>query len=92
MRQTEEPEKGRWSKMGRRQGECKQGKEKRWQPQEASRQSGWGGELWEADGEEGTSGASRTTSVEHLEDNGPEALCRLGYYHPLQIYSSTFNL
>ena len=28
MRQTEEPEKGLWSKMGRKEGECKQGKER----------------------------------------------------------------
>lgn len=83
-RQAEEPEKGRWSKMGRRQGECKQGKERDGSRRKPAGSVGVGGESGRQMEKRGRpsipdnfSGAS--------EDRPDLRALRLGYYHPLRF-------
>ena len=84
MRQTEEPEKGLWSKMGRKEGECKQGKERDGSRRKPAGSVGVRWRVGVADAEEGMS--RHNGQLQGASEDRPELRAlRLGCYHPFRF-------
>ena len=83
-RQTEEPEKGMWSKMGRKESECKQGKERDGSRRKPAGSVGWGGESGWRMQKRGCPGIMDNFSGAS-EDRPDLRALRLGCYHPFRF-------
>lgn len=83
-RQTEEPEKGMWSKMGRKESECKQGKERDDSRRKPAGSVGWGGESGWRMQKRGCWGIMDNFSGAS-EDRPDLRALRLGCYHPFRF-------